>query len=164
MPLSVYHFLKPLVLIQDLKTKEAVQLLTNNYIGHLAFLVGKRPFCVPITFFYDKDNNTIISYAIQGHKIKAMRQNPEVCLAISDIDSVSSWRSVMVHGTFEELKSIDAKYYLHEFSEGVKGVIRRKEKDHLKFINEFSAKLESVGIPVIYRIVLDDMTAKFRKE
>ena len=151
-------------MIQDLKVKEAERILKDNYIGHLAFVVGKRPFCVPITYYYFKDNNTIISYAIDGHKIKAMRENPEVCLSVQEIDSVSSWSSVLVHGTFEELKSIDAKYYLHEFAKGVKAVIRRKEKEYPKFINEFSAKLESMGIPFVYRIVLEEMTAKFRKD
>ena len=151
-------------MIQDLKTKEAEQLLVNNYIGYLSFLEGKQPHCIPITFYYSKEKNAIISYAVEGHKIKAMRKNPNVSVLITDIDSVTSWRSALVHGTFEELQSIDAKYYLHEFAEGVKGVIRKKEKEHPKFISEFSAKLESMGIPIVYRIVLDDMTAKYRKD
>lgn len=151
-------------MIQDLKAKEAKHLLENNYIGYLAFLEGKQPLCVPITFFYSKEHNAIISYAVEGHKIKAMRKNPNVSVLITDIDSVTSWRSALVHGTFEELHSIDAKFYLHEFAEGVKGVIRKKEKKHPKFISEFSAKLESIGIPIVYRIVLDDMTAKYRKD
>jgi len=150
--------------IQDLKAKEAEQLLVNNYVGYLSFLEGKQPHCIPITFFYSKEHNAIISYAVDGHKIKAMRKNPNVSVLITDIDSVTSWRSALVHGTFEELHSIDAQYYLHAFAEGVKSVIRKKDKEHPKFINEFSAKLESMGIPIVYRIVLDDMTAKFRKD
>lgn len=130
----------------------------------MAFLEGKQPHCIPITFFYSKDKNAIISYAVEGHKIKAMRKNPNVSVLITDIDTVTRWRSALVHGTFEELKSIDAKYYLHEFAEGVKEVIRKKEKDHPKFISEFSAKLESIGIPIVYRINLDDITAKFREQ
>ncbi len=151
-------------MIQDLKIKEAKQLLVNNYIGYLSFLEGKQPHCIPITFFYSKEHKAIISYAVEGHKIKAMRKNPNVSVLITDIDSVTSWRCALVHGTFEELHSIDAQYYLHAFAEGVKSVILKKEKEHPKFISEFSAKLESMGIPIVYRIVLDDMTAKFRED
>ena len=123
---------------------------------------GEQPYCIPITYYYSKEHNAILSYAAEGHKIKAMRRHPYVTLLVSQIDSVNAWSSVQVHGTFEELKAIDAKYYLHRFAEGVKEVISRTEKDHLKFISEFSSKLDSAGKPIVYRIAVADITAKFR--
>lgn len=137
--------------------------MSNNYIGHLAFIAGKWPFSIPITYYYNQAKNTIISYAAEGHKIKAMRKNPNVSLEVNEIDSVNNWRSVLAHGKFEELHGIDARYYLHEFAEGVKNVIYRKEGKMTKSIDEFSCKMESRTNPIVYKIVIDEMTAKVRE-
>ena len=151
-------------MIQDLATKEGKQLLKDNYIGHLSFIAGDWPYSIPITYYYSKGQNTIISYAAEGHKIRSMRENPNVSLEVNEIDSVSHWKSVLVHGKFEELTGIDAKYYLHEFAEGVKSLLRRKEKKHVQAISEFSSKIESAELPIVYRIIIDDMTAKCRED
>ena len=151
-------------MIQDLGTKEGRQLLCDNYIGHLAFIAGGWPHSIPITYYYSDAKNTIISYAAEGHKIKAMRKNPKVSFEVNEIDSVTTWRSVLVYGEFEELHGIDAKYYLHEFAEGVKGLIQKKESKNPLSISEFSSKIESDQNPVVYRIVVYDITAKFRED
>ena len=93
-----------------------------------------------------------------------MRENPNVSLEVNDIDSVNNWRSVLIHGKFEELGGVDAKYYLHEFCEGVKKLLRRKEDMHVSSVSEFSSKMDSKDTPIVYRIVIDDMTAKFRED
>ena len=151
-------------MIQDLATKEGKQLLKDNYIGHLSYIYGEWPFSIPITYYYIKAKNIIISYAAEGHKIKAMRKNPNVSLEVNEIDSVNHWRSVLVHGKFEELEGVDAKYYLHEFCDGVKELLLRKEKKHAKSVGEFSSKMDSKDTPIVYKIVIDDMTAKFRED
>ncbi|MGI9546313.1 MAG: pyridoxamine 5'-phosphate oxidase family protein [Flavobacteriaceae bacterium] len=149
-------------MIKDLETKESIQILRTNYIGHLGYIWQARPYIVPITYYFDEPNNAIVSYASEGHKIIAMRKNKDVSLEVNEIKSVNSWRSVLVHGTFEELQGIDAEYQLHQFAECVKDIIRRKEKKHLQFISEFSSKLDSEGYPIVCRIKMDDITAKVR--
>ena len=151
-------------MIQDLATKEGKQLLSDNYIGHLAFIAGEWPYSIPITYYYNAAKNMIISYAAEGHKIEAMRTNPNVSLEVNEINSVSTWRSVLAHGKFEELQGIDARYHLHEFAEGVKAIILRKEGKDARAISEFSCKMESNQNPIVFRIVVDEMTAKFREE
>ena len=106
----------------------------------------------------------ILSYSSEGHKIKSMRQNPNISFTVTEIDSVNQWRSVLAHGTFEELDSADAKFYLHEFAEGVKKIIRRKEAKYPQAISEFSSKLDSEKMPVVYRIVIDEFMGKYREE
>ena len=39
-----------------------------------------------------------------------MRAQPEVCLQVDEISSPADWRSVMVHGTFEELRDDRERY------------------------------------------------------
>lgn len=150
-------------MIKRLDHKQEVQLLSENYVGHLAFISEGSPYILPVTYYYDKEQELIISYSSEGHKIKAMRKNKQVCLSVNEIDSVSNWRSILVHGEFDEVHGIDAKYLLHQFSEGVKSVIAKKEHKHLDFISEFSSKLESEGIPIVYKIKITDMTGKYRE-
>ncbi|MGB5236646.1 MAG: pyridoxamine 5'-phosphate oxidase family protein [Flavobacteriaceae bacterium] len=151
-------------MIRNLSAKEGKKLLKDQYIGHLSFIAGKWPYSLPITYYYNKAKNTIISYAAEGHKIKAMRKNPNVSLEVNDIDSVNDWSCVLVHGKYEELHGIDAKYYLHEFAEGIKKLIKSKEGKDTQAIAEFSCKIESEKNPVVYRILVDELTAKFRED
>ena len=150
-------------MIKKLETSECTELLNNNYIGHLAFIAHKEPHVIPITYYYDQANNTIIGYSAEGHKIEAMRKNDIVSLEVEEIKSVNNWRSVQVHGMFEELQGIDAKYLLHEFAQNVKKIITRKEGSHPEFISEFSSKLSEQGIPIVYRININEITGKFRE-
>ncbi len=151
-------------MIGNLATKEGKQLLQDHYIGHLSFIAGKWPYSLPITYYYNKAKNYIISYAAEGHKIKAMRKNPNVSLEVEEVESVNHWSCVLLHGKFEELQGIDAKYHLHEFAEGVKKIIKKKEGKDARAIGEFSSKMESEKHPVVYRILIDGLTAKFRED
>ena len=152
------------MMIKDLDKKTYKDILSNNYIGRLAYICKGEPFVVPITYYYCHDNKSIISYSAKGHKIEAMRINRMVSFEVDEIISVNRWRSVLVHGLFEELHQIDAKYRLHEFSEGVKKIIEKIEKKNPQFIGEFSSKLEGQGMPVVYRINIREITGKQRKD
>lgn len=154
---------KNIVMIKELDTKGCKELLNNNYIGHLAFISQNQPYIIPITYYYNQVNNSIISYSAEGHKIDAMRKNDAVSLEVEEIKSVNNWRSVSIHGKFEEVKGIDAKYLLHEFTQNVKKIINRKEGAHPEFISEFSSKLSEQGIPIVYRINIDEITGKYRE-
>jgi nitroimidazol reductase NimA-like FMN-containing flavoprotein (pyridoxamine 5'-phosphate oxidase superfamily) len=152
--------------IKDLDKKACVDLLRKNYIGRLAYIIGESPYVVPITYYYyDQNGNSIISYSLEGLKIDAMRKNQYVALEVDEIESVNHWKSVLVHGVFEELERIDAKKMLHEFSEGVKKIINTSNAKDVNFIHEFSRKLstEAKNSPIVYRINIDEITGKFRE-
>lgn len=148
---------------RNLEPKEGIAILENNYIGQLAYAAGANPFIVPITYYYDKATHTIISYSSVGHKLETMRKNPSIALGVSEITSVANWQSVVVHGTFEELQSIDAKHMLRQFSEGVKSILNRTRGKEAKYISEFSAKIESEKTPVVFRIKINEITGKSRE-
>ncbi len=151
-------------MIKDLSTRECLELLGANYIGRLAYIAHDSPYVIPITYYYyNRRNNSIISYSLEGHKIDAMRKKQSVSLEIDEIESVKHWKSVLVHGEYEELSGIDAKKLLHEFSAGVKEIVNRKKGKDVAFIHEFSSKLASTqDPPVVYRIRIDKVTGKER--
>lgn len=149
-------------MIRQLTDKECIYILTNNYIGHLAYIYNNKPFIAPITYFFDERINAIIGYSAEGHKIKAMRKNNTVSMEVSEIDSVNVWDSILVHGRFEELEGSEAKAHLHDFSLGVKDLIIRKEHRKLDFINQFSSKIYK-DIPIVFLIRIDEITGKIRR-
>jgi nitroimidazol reductase NimA-like FMN-containing flavoprotein (pyridoxamine 5'-phosphate oxidase superfamily) len=150
-------------MIKNLEPSECLQILKQNYIGHLAYIFQNRPFVIPITYFYEQKTNTIIGYSNEGHKTKALRILSAVSIGISEIESVNNWQSVLVHGRYEELNGSQAKSYLHSFSDGIKDIIRRKEEKNPQCISDFSSKIYDEEVPIVFRISLDEITGKQRK-
>jgi nitroimidazol reductase NimA-like FMN-containing flavoprotein (pyridoxamine 5'-phosphate oxidase superfamily) len=146
----------------NLEGKEVNFVLENNYIGQLAYIFHNKPYVVPITYYYNQENNTIICYSGVGHKMEAMRKNSAVSLLVADIDSVINWKSVAVHGKFEECFGSDAKAYLHKFTTGVKEVMLQKELQEVNFISEFSSRIFNDTIPVVFSIKIEEITGKKR--
>lgn len=148
----------------NLSDKEKIFILENNYIGQLGYIYRKRPFVVPITYYLDKETNAIICYSGEGHKMNAMRKNNAVSLQVSEIESVTNWKSVLVHGTFEQHFGSDAKSYLHKFSLGVKDVIMEQEHKKVNYISEFSSKIYNDNIPSVFLLKIEEITGKMRKK
>lgn len=151
------------VMIKNLKVKESIRLLSDNYIGRLAFISQGNPYVVPITYYYDETSNSILGYSSEGHKINAIRKNPSVSLEVDEITAVNNWQSVLAHCVFEELHGSEAKFLLHRFAQGVKNIIVRKEKTVPRFISEFSSKPNSPKISIVFRIKIVEITGKQRK-
>jgi len=149
-------------MIKNLDKSDCEWLLKQNYIGHLGYIYNNRPFVIPITYYY-KDNR-IICYSGEGHKIMAMRKHTPITLEVSDITSVDIWKSVAVHGSYEEFEGSMAKAILHDFSLGIKNVIMTKEHKDLNFISEFSAKISKNDIPIVFVINIEEITGKMRQK
>ncbi|WP_452228071.1 MULTISPECIES: pyridoxamine 5'-phosphate oxidase family protein [unclassified Lacinutrix] len=149
-------------MFKNLEEKEMDYILENNYTGQLGYIFNNSPFVVPITYFFDKESNAIICYSGDGHKMNAMRKNPRVSLLISDIKDVTDWRSVLVHGTFEQRFGSDAKAYLHKFSLGIKDILLEKEQSKANFISDFSSKIYKDDIPAVFLINIEEITGKKR--
>ena len=150
-------------IIQELESDQIREILRSHYIGSLAFISHSHPYVLPVTYFYDEPANCLISYSMEGHKIEAMRDNPAVSLGIYEMDSPMHWRSVLVHGRFEELQQIDAKASLHRFTEGIRKKISPKDEQARTYIENFSSKSQKLGIPLVYRIQIEDWSGKFRQ-
>ena len=149
-------------MFKSLEEKEIKTILSHNYIGHLAYIYKKEPYVIPITYYFDPEQHAIICYSGLGHKITAMRKTNAVSLQVADIDSVNRWKSVLVHGTFEELPISEARAQLHVFSLGVKDVILKREHRDLDFISEFSSKIYKDDVPIVFRIQIKSVTGKMR--
>jgi len=63
---------------------------------------------------------------------------------------------------YEELKDGDAKRCLRKFAGGIKDIVLKKEEKNLHFISEFSSKIYNDEIPVVFKIVIDEIKGKRR--
>ena len=88
--------------IIPLSQQECSELLKRVSIGRLACSLDNQPYVVPVAFSYDAE--CIYIFSTVGKKIKWMRQNPKVCLQADEIGNRSNWRSVIVTGTYLELR------------------------------------------------------------
>lgn len=82
--------------------QECRELLKRVSIGRLACSLDDQPYIVPVAFSYQAD--CIYIFSTLGKKIKWMRQNPKVCLQADEIRNRSNWASVIVNGTYLELR------------------------------------------------------------
>ena len=146
----------------NLENKEIQYILEHNYLGHLGYIYLNRPYVVPITYYFDKEQKSIICYSGQGHKIVAMLINTAVSLQVEEVDSVTNWKSVLIHGTFEPLKGVSAKVNLYKFTAGLRNIVLKKEHKKANFISELSSKIYNNENLVVFIIRIKQLIGKKR--
>jgi nitroimidazol reductase NimA-like FMN-containing flavoprotein (pyridoxamine 5'-phosphate oxidase superfamily) len=77
--------------------------LRSKLIGRLGCSSQDNPYVVPIAYAYDGE--FIYGHTQEGKKIDLLRKNPKVCFEVDQIDDLANWRSVVIHGEFEELNT-----------------------------------------------------------
>jgi len=87
--------------IRALSSLECSKVLAESRLARLACVKDERPYIVPIYFAYA--NNHLYSFSMPGQKIVWMRSNPHVCVQVSERGTGPRWKSVIVHGHYEEL-------------------------------------------------------------
>jgi nitroimidazol reductase NimA-like FMN-containing flavoprotein (pyridoxamine 5'-phosphate oxidase superfamily) len=139
--------------IIEMSQAECRELLERVSIGRLACSLDNQPYIVPVAFSYEPDSMYVFS--THGKKIEWMRQNPKVCLQADEIGNDSTWLSVIVMGTYLELRETQhtaqwehAKELLSQHSEWwLNPLAERREQ-----INDLSIK------PVFFRIDIKSMS------
>lgn len=143
-----------------LSKPECLEEVKKHYVAKLGYIMKDCPFIVPITYYFDERENCILAYSVQGHKIEGMRKNTTVCLYIDSITSVKKWKSVLVHGAFEELSEVDSAFYLNLLGEGVRDLLNDMDNKETKTMAEFSNIKFAHGKPIVYRINIWDVTGR----
>lgn len=88
--------------IVEIPHAECQELLRRVSIGRLACSLDNQPYVVPVCFAYEPER--LYTFSTLGQKIKWMRQNPKVCLQTDEVENRSTWTSVVVNGTYLELR------------------------------------------------------------
>jgi len=89
--------------IVDLDNDEIHEILTRVTFGHLGLCRDEIPYVVPIHFAYGDPG--IFFYTTEGLKTDIIDGNPNVCLQIEEIKDRENWKSVIINGEAERLKT-----------------------------------------------------------
>ena len=135
------------------------QLLLSETVGRIGCYTDGRVYIVPVSYAYD--GSAIYSHSFEGRKIRMMRENPNVCFEVEQVDNLANWRSVIIYGRFEELTGEDA----------ARGMERLMEHflPHMSGLREtiLPEHATSASLPhgshqaVIYRITVDGKSGRF---
>ena len=79
------------------------QVLYANFVGRIGCYADGRMYIVPVTYVYD--DGYIYAHSKEGLKVQMMRKNPQVCFQVDAMENMTNWRSVIVWGEYQELKS-----------------------------------------------------------
>lgn len=92
-------------MIGELTQKEIADFLSKHSFGHLGCNDGSKTYVFPMSYIYFSDY--ILCHSRGGRKIEIMRRHPQVCFQIDEIKDFSHWQSLIVWGTYEEIKDAD---------------------------------------------------------
>ena len=80
-------------MIRPMSLDETRALLEASRVGHLGCVAQGTPYVVPVNYMLD--GTTIYVHSFVGRKIRALRQNPRVCLQVEEIQDEYNWRSAI---------------------------------------------------------------------
>jgi nitroimidazol reductase NimA-like FMN-containing flavoprotein (pyridoxamine 5'-phosphate oxidase superfamily) len=81
----------------EMSRAEALRLLRANAIGRIAYSLHDRVEVQPI--FYVSDGRWLYARTSPGFKLSVLAHNRWLALQTDQVESMFSWRSVLVHGT-----------------------------------------------------------------
>ena len=79
------------------------QVLHAQFVGRIGCRNDERMYVVPVTYVYH--DGYIYAHSKEGMKVKLMRGNPDVCFQVDTMENMTNWRSVIIWGRYEELKT-----------------------------------------------------------
>jgi len=151
-------------MIGSLSYDAAKEVLQSNIVGRIGCNDGTKSYIVPVNYVFD--GKYIIAHSVVGMKIQMMRKNPKVCFEVDEIKNMTNWKSVIIWGEYQELTEERDRYAAMKLF--VDRTIRMK-------ISETAIPPEISGQrlhprspgnikPVVYRIVIEEMTGRFEKD
>jgi nitroimidazol reductase NimA-like FMN-containing flavoprotein (pyridoxamine 5'-phosphate oxidase superfamily) len=145
-----------------LTAPEIENVLQSQSICNMACTDGKKPYVVPITYYYD--GTYIYCQSHEGKKIDILRKNPNVCIQIDIITSMDTWKSAIINGTFEELKGDDAENARIELFSRVM-TLMTSSKSH-QFEHKENGKIDDSSRikTIMFKIKIKDKTGRYESQ
>lgn len=139
--------------IVPISQQECKELLTRVRIGRLACCFSDQPYVVPVSYAYEPE--CLYLFSTTGQKIKWMRKNPKVCLQADEVGNRFSWTSVVINGTYLELR--EPQYTAEK--ERAKSMLAHASQWWLTPMASRREQMDDVAIePVFFRIDITSMT------
>ena len=137
------------------------QVLQTQLVGRLGCYADGKMYVVPVTYVYG--DGYIYAHSKEGLKVQMMRKNPQVCFQVDAMENMTNWRSVIVWGEYQELKSEK------EQNTGMKIMIDRlapfmTSETVRPSSNPHAPEIVEKGFKAVaYRIKVTESTGRFEK-
>lgn len=146
----------------QLNNTQINNILTSQAVGRLGCTDGKQAYIVPVTYSYD--GNYIYGQTNEGLKLDILRANPAVCFEIDMMTGIRNWQSVIIYGTFEELKHVAAQkardiLFNHVFPLLTNSTVHNAGHEVANKVDD-STRVKQV----MYRIKIKKVTGRFEKQ
>lgn len=149
-------------MLGELNENQINNILISQCIGRLGCINGKQPYIVPVTYAFD--GTSIIGQTHEGMKLKLMRENPAICFQVDLISNMANWQSVMITGTFKELKGKEAEKARDYLYNAVLPLLTsstiHSHEHHVSGKVDDSNRIK----PVIYQIKINTKSGRFEKQ
>ena len=150
-------------MLGELDEMQIDHFLLTQAVGRIACTDGKKPYIVPVTYVYD--GKDIIGQAKEGMKVNMMRSNPNVCFEVDAMTNMVNWQSVILFGTFHELKGKEAEkardyLFHHVWPLLTSSTIHPHEHEVSSGKPDDSNRIK----PVMYRIKIKEKSGRFEKQ
>lgn len=147
-------------MLGQLNESQIENLLKEQVTGRIACQAQGEIYIVPVNYVYR--NDYIYGHSAEGKKIRMMRENPNVCFEVDNIQTVFRWQSVIVNGTYEEIIDIEEK------QQAMQGLIHRimplvtSPSGHPSHgITENESDIGTVVELIVYRIRISEKSGRF---
>lgn len=150
--------------MHELNNDDIDDVLTRETFGHLGCCEDGIPYVFPMAFSYH--DNVLYGQTKEGRKVAMLRKNPHACFQVqSQVDGV--WRSVLCHGTFQELAFAQLKKPAE--IEAVRLLTQRLGNIQKQVGVPVAFSLDNVPAPLapegrtstLFRIVVTEKTGRF---
>ncbi|MBZ4191618.1 pyridoxamine 5'-phosphate oxidase family protein [Niabella beijingensis] len=92
-------------MFQELSRNQIESVLQHRVFGHIGCHANGLTYVVPICYAYAQ--GCVFGRTAEGLKLKIMRENPDVCFQVENIETMVKWESVVCWGKFKELNSAE---------------------------------------------------------
>jgi len=87
--------------MRTLNIEEAQRLFQKARVFRLGCIVNGEPYVVPLNCHLEGDY--LYGHSLPGLKITGLRENPNACVQVDEIESDLRWRSAIAFGKYEEM-------------------------------------------------------------
>lgn len=87
--------------MKTLSSDETRNLFAAARVARLGCIVNGEPYVVPVNCHLEGD--FLYSHSLPGLKISGLRDNPQACVQVDQIESDLRWRSAIAFGKYEEI-------------------------------------------------------------
>lgn len=135
-------------MIEEMSPDEIHEFVLEQKVGRVGCHAEGETYVVPVIFAWH--DSCFYVYTTEGKKVEMMRANAQVCFEVDEYLASGRWRSVIVQGTYEELRGEEATRALEVISE--------------RFQSSSSGARDgdrgADRVPVAFRVRINEMTGR----